>query len=117
MEAFNYPKPHAPLHLAQASRQFGAIADAINAALRGDLVGLEQAERLALHLVHRTPLNAEQRDAEDRYWLEVRKYNEAALAYNERLRAERQARVNARQVAQVRVAACKHCFATHAGDC
>lgn len=34
-----------------------------------------------------------------------------------RINAERQARINAREVAKVRASACPSCFATHAGEC
>lgn len=47
-------------------------------------------------------------------------YERWATEYNAvvaKIRAERQARANAREVARVRASACPRCFATHAGEC
>jgi hypothetical protein len=117
---FTYPKPVKPLHLVRQDDLMNRINGAMAAALRGHGAQFysELAQELALDLRKvQESVTEEDRAAEHRYRLEVRKYNEAVDAHNAGVKARRQTRVNARQVAQVRQSACPRCFATHAGEC
>ncbi len=121
MEPFNRPKPQTPAHMIARSRQITQIDRSLTSALRGSDIAeaLAETELLARDwlIEMNRPLTAEEKDAEDRYRLEVAKYNEAAAAYNERLAAERQARLNARETAKIRKSLCPTCFCAHPGEC
>lgn len=120
MEPFSYPKPVMPEHMRREQALMQAIDQALAAAMRGHGTAFyaDQAQEMGKQVLRdRQDLTSAQRAAEDRYRLEVRKYNEAVAAYNAKLKDARQARVNARQVAKVRAAACPSCTMTHAGEC
>lgn len=51
------------------------------------------------------------------YRASVRTWNEYVDSHNAAIKANRQARRNAREVSAVRSAACPRCFSTHAGEC
>lgn len=120
MVTFNYPKPQMPAHVRERATEYDLLNRALISAMMGrTAVAQAQVKELRAKMAARLaqPLTEEQRLAEDRYNLEVRKYNEAVDAYNARLAAAKQARRNARETAKVRAAACPSCFATHAGEC
>jgi hypothetical protein len=120
MEPFNHPKPQMPAHVRERATEYDLLNRALVSAMLGRTqTARQQTEELRQRMAARLAqvLTEEQRLAEDRYNLDVRKYNEAVDAYNEQVRAQRQARVNARQVAQVRKQACPTCFASHPGEC
>jgi uncharacterized protein YukE len=120
MKAFTHPRPLAPAHMRTRSGQFQVLDSALRSALLGRTAdALGRAEDLSRELaaeMHR-PLTVAEREAEDRYRIEVAKYNEAVDAHNAAVRAERQARVNARETQKVRAARCETCFCVHPGEC
>lgn len=120
MEPFSYPKPQMPAHVRDRATEYDLLNRALTSALAGrSAAAMRQAEELRARVAERLaqPLTVRQREAEDRYNLEVRKYNEAVTEYNARLAAAKQARVNARETTKIRKSTCNTCFTVHAGDC
>lgn len=114
--------PTPPASVAAEMAEDKALWDDVNAAfkagLNGDYAALDgAADRLRVGLLHRPVRNEQQRTDRDRWESAVRRYNEQAKAYNAALKARKQERRNAAQVAAVRAAACPRCFATHPGEC
>jgi hypothetical protein len=64
-----------------------------------------------------TTATREQLAAEAAYNRAVEAHNALANAYNARLRAAAQTRLNAREAAALRATACRRCMATHPGEC
>lgn len=115
---FNHPKPVLPAHLRRQDATLVRMDRALTAALRGEVNGEELAEiGQALIGTLQRNLTAEERAEEARYDREVREYNAAVATWNAAIKAKRQARLNAVEVAKVRAAACPVCFATHPGEC
>lgn len=120
MEPFSYPKPQMPAHVRDRATEYDLLNRALTSALAGrSATAMRQAEELRRRVTERLaqPLTVHQRETEDRYNLEVRKYNEAVTEYNERLAAEKQARLNARETAKIRKSLCPTCFCAHPGEC
>lgn len=115
---FTHPKPVVPAHLRRANRAVTAFDRGLTAAIKGRVVAdqvTELAEMLTQALTHKlTP--AEQAE-QARYEREVAEYNKAVDAHNEIIRKARQTRINTREVAAIRRAACTSCFTIHAGEC
>lgn len=115
---FTRPRPVLPAHLRRTDRIIGSLDRIIMAAAAGassEPGSLAQlADALAGALLNRTP---EELADEARYDAEVAAYNAAAGAHNAQVRARRQARANAAEVAALRAAACPRCMSTHPGEC
>lgn len=114
---FTRPRPTLPEHLRRTDRLIGNLdriimSAAARATQPGDVALIANA--LADALLNRTP---EQLAAEARYNAEAAAYNAAADAHNAKVRAARQARINAREVSAIRAAACPRCMSTHPGEC
>lgn len=120
MEPFSYPQPQMPAHVRAKNEELTLLNRALVQALLGrSTAAMREAEELRRLVAARVarPVTEAEKTAEDHYYLHVRKYNEAVVAYNTRLDAERQTRINARETAKIRNASCPNCFATHPGEC
>jgi hypothetical protein len=105
-------RPVAPTAPSEYVRLVERHNDAVRAGNRGRASFLDAFETLAA-------LNRwlKQTDAGRAFAAQVDAYNAQVGAYNTALTAERQARINRREVNRVRAAACPRCCATHPGEC
>lgn len=113
---FNHPKPQVPAHLRVANRALNTFNRALDQAIKGRVYGeavMEAAEVVTEVLTRK--LTPAERAEQERYEREVTSYNAAVTAHNEQVRAARQAKINAAEVATVRAGACPSCFVSHAG--
>lgn len=102
----------AGLHREVAARPTPKIADAIEADMRELAPLLPDQARQIEGLIAGLGLMTKMTDADRRLEADlIGQWNAIARA------DRRQAKINAREVAKVRAAACTECFVTHAGEC
>lgn len=119
MKPFTHPRPKMPAHLRHTDRLLTRSERQLDIVQAGGHVDPKEIiaglEAILIHVAR--PRTPQELAEEARYEREVKAYNKAAREYNERARAARQAKINAREVAKVRAAACPRCTITHAGEC
>lgn len=93
---------------ARKERRADALLLAGSIAINPDIIGTANAVLEALTSAFTIPP-----DVAEAYENWRQEYNAGVT----KLHQERQARINAREIAKIRAAACTRCFATHAGEC
>jgi hypothetical protein len=114
---FTRPKPVVPAHLRAEMAALETANRELTRALAGRGTARFEVAALAVRDALLRPRTEAEQIAEARYEREADEYNAAVAVHNAASRGAAQARVNAREVAQIRDAACPNCFATHAGQC
>lgn len=106
------------LHREITARPTPKIADAIESDLRELVPLLPGQARQIEGLIAGLGLMTKMTEADKRLEADlIAEWNAIARAVRARRADRRQAKVNAREVAKVRAAACPECFVTHAGEC